>query len=55
MITTTPRLTMPTRNLVGGRHRYIPAAQTDVRKTFAKFERAMRIEQLRQQHPEPQQ
>lgn len=54
MIASAPKLTMPTRTLVGGRHRYVPAAQTDVRKTFAKFERAQRIEQLRQQRQEVQ-
>jgi hypothetical protein len=46
---------MPSRALVGGRHRYVPAAQTDVRKTFEKFARLQRIEQLRQQRQEGQQ
>lgn len=45
---TPPRLTMPTRLLVGGRHRYIPAANTDIRKTFAKFTRAAKMAALKQ-------
>lgn len=40
---------MPTRALVGGRHRYVHSSKTDVSKTFEKFARAQRIEQLRQQ------
>lgn len=43
---------MPSRALVGGRHRYVPAAKTDIRRTFQKFERLNRIEQLRQQRAE---
>lgn len=43
---TAPTLTMPTRPLVGGRHKYVPAACTDIRKTFEKFQRAARIAAL---------
>ncbi len=37
------KLTMPTRHITNPKFKYIPAALTDVRKTFAKFERAIRM------------
>jgi hypothetical protein len=46
------KVTMPSRSLVGGRMRYIPAAKTDIRLTFAKFQRLQRIGQLRTQREE---
>lgn len=47
-----PKVTMPSRPLLGGRLRYVPAAKTDIRKTFAKFQRLQRMEQLRTQREE---
>jgi hypothetical protein len=46
------KVTLPSRALVGGRLRYVPAAKTDIRQTFAKFQRLQRIEQLRTQREE---
>jgi len=40
----TLRLTMPTRPLTDPRKRYTPAANTDIRKTFEKFQRLARMQ-----------
>lgn len=42
--TTAPRLTMPTRPLTDQRKRYTPAANTDIRRTFAVFTRLARMQ-----------
>ena len=38
------RLTMPTRPLTDSRKRYTPAANTDIRRTFAVFQRLARMQ-----------
>lgn len=38
------RLTMPTRPLTDQRKRYTPAANTDIRRTFAVFNRLARMQ-----------
>jgi hypothetical protein len=42
------RKTLPSRPLTDPRRRYVPAAHTDIRKTFAKFARLARIQAIRQ-------
>lgn len=44
---TTLRLTMPTRPLTDPRKRYTPASNTDIRRTFAVFQRLARIQALK--------
>jgi hypothetical protein len=43
------RRTEPTRHLYEGK-RYVKSEHTDVAKTFEKFQRAMRIAELRKEH-----
>lgn len=42
------RKTIPARPLTDPRKRYVPAANTDIRKTFEKFARLARIQAIRQ-------
>ena len=45
-------LTMPTRTLLDPRKRYTPAANTDIRRTFAAFTRLARMQERKTTEPQ---
>lgn len=41
------RLTMPTRSIIDPKFRYVPSTKTDVKRTWRKFARLIRIQGAR--------